>query len=164
MLMVIMMMMTRIIGSKQRRERQKDNRFRLAKQQLCAFSTLFLHISLPTLHDHDMNIPNFTFCGGRDHNTTTFFFFSWTSKQSFRIQFQNMANIWRFDRDVIGAKKVGSSANSLLKWRFRSRRRRCCLSSLMTMTLTITTCKLPNSPLCCSLYLILSYLVMLHLG
>ena len=54
----------------------KDNRFRLAKQQLCAFSTLFLHISLPTLHDHDMNIPNFTFCGGRDHNTTTFFFFS----------------------------------------------------------------------------------------
>ena len=39
--MVIMMMMTRIIGSEQRRERQNDNRFRSAKQQHCAFSTLF---------------------------------------------------------------------------------------------------------------------------
>ena len=33
------------------RERQKSNRLRLAKQQLCTRVTLFLHISLPLLHD-----------------------------------------------------------------------------------------------------------------
>ena len=36
-------------------------------------------ISSPSLHDHDVKIPNFTFCGEREHKTqyrqTTFFFF-----------------------------------------------------------------------------------------
>ena len=36
----------------------------------------FLYISLPSLHDYDVKMPNFTFCGGREHKTTTFFFFS----------------------------------------------------------------------------------------
>ena len=39
----------------------------------------FLYISLPWLHDYDMQVP---FCGGWKHNTTTFFFFSWTLIQS----------------------------------------------------------------------------------
>ena len=34
----------------------------------------FLYISLPSLHDYDVKMPNFTFCRGREHNTTTFFF------------------------------------------------------------------------------------------
>ena len=38
------------------RERQKSNRFRLAKQQLCTL-----------LHDHNVKVPNFTFC--RDGDT-----------------------------------------------------------------------------------------------
>ena len=46
------------------RERQKSNRFRLAKQQLCTL-----------LHDHNVKVPNFTFCRGRGHKTTTLFFF-----------------------------------------------------------------------------------------
>ena len=64
-------------------ERQKSNRFRLAEQQLCTWSR-FLYISLPSLHDYDydVKIPNFTFCGGREHKTTTFFFYSWTLIQS----------------------------------------------------------------------------------
>ena len=33
----------------------------------------FLYISLPSLH-YDVKVPNFTFCGGRQHKTTTFFF------------------------------------------------------------------------------------------
>ena len=33
-------------------------------------------------------MPNFTFCGGREHKTTPFVFFSSTSIQSFRIQLQ----------------------------------------------------------------------------
>ena len=49
---------------RQQRERQKSNRFRLAKHQL--FCTL--------LHDHNVKVPNFTFCRGRRHKTTTFFF------------------------------------------------------------------------------------------
>ena len=36
----------------------------------------FLYISLPSLHDYDVKMPNFTFCGGREHNATTFFFSS----------------------------------------------------------------------------------------
>ena len=36
----------------------------------------FLCISLPTLHEYDVKMPIFTFCGGRQHKTTTFFFFS----------------------------------------------------------------------------------------
>ena len=46
----------------------------------------FLYISLPSLHGYDVKMSNFTFCGGREHNTTTFFLFSWPSIQSVRIQ------------------------------------------------------------------------------
>ena len=46
------------------------------KQQLCTCITLFLYISLSSLHDYDMKMPNFTFCGERDHKTTTLFLFS----------------------------------------------------------------------------------------
>ena len=51
--------------------------FRLAKQQLDTFIRL--------LHDYNVKLPNFTFCGGRENKTTTFIFFSWTSIQSFKI-------------------------------------------------------------------------------
>ena len=40
------------------------------------FITLFLYISLSSLHDYDMKMLNFTFCGERDHKTTTLFLFS----------------------------------------------------------------------------------------
>ena len=36
----------------------------------------FLYISLPSLDDYDGKMPNFTSCGGREHKTMTFFFFS----------------------------------------------------------------------------------------
>ena len=35
---------------------------------------VFLYIFLPLLHDYDVKVPNFTFCGGREHRTTTSFF------------------------------------------------------------------------------------------
>ena len=38
----------------------------------------FLHISLASLHDYNVKLPNFTFCRGQEQKTTTFFFFSWT--------------------------------------------------------------------------------------
>ena len=36
----------------------------------------FLYISLPSLHDYDLIMPDFMFCVGREHRTRTFFFFS----------------------------------------------------------------------------------------
>ena len=35
----------------------------------------FLFISLSSLHDYDVKMPNFTFCGERDHKATTIFLF-----------------------------------------------------------------------------------------
>ena len=49
----------------------KINRFYYAKQQLC---TLFLYISLPSLHDYDVKMANCKFYGGRKQATTNLFF------------------------------------------------------------------------------------------
>ena len=37
-----------------------------------ARATRFLYISLPSLHDYDLKLPNFTFSGGRELQTTIF--------------------------------------------------------------------------------------------
>ena len=63
-------------------ERQKSNSLRLAKQQL---HHAFLSTSLPSLHDYNVEVPNFTVCRGREHNKTTFLFFSWTFETVCRI-------------------------------------------------------------------------------
>ena len=56
---------------------KKSDRIRQAKQQLCTSITLFCtKISLPSIHDYDVKVPHFTFCGGLEDKTTTFFFFS----------------------------------------------------------------------------------------
>ena len=82
------------------------------------------HTSLPSLHDYNVKVPNLTFCRGREHKTTTFFFFSWTFIQSYRIQLQKKLPAFDELNEL-------EWANSLFKWRFRSRRRHCCLSSLL---------------------------------
>ena len=51
-------------------------RFRLAKQQLRTCITLFCTFFLLSLHDYNVKVPYFTFCRGREHKTTTLFFFS----------------------------------------------------------------------------------------
>ena len=59
-------------------ERQKGNRVRLAKQQLCTFITLFVHfVAVVARLQRE-----------REYKTTTFFFFFLTLIQSFRIQLQ----------------------------------------------------------------------------
>ena len=60
-----------------------------------------MYISLPSFHDYNVKLPNFTFCREREQKKTTFFFFSWTLTQSFRIQLQ----IWRIKLDGISAIK-----------------------------------------------------------
>ena len=65
---------------KQRRERQKS------KTTTLHVHHAFLYISLPSLHDYDVKMPNFTFCGEREHKTTTL--------QYFRIQLQKKLAIF----------------------------------------------------------------------
>ena len=62
-------------------ERQKSNRFRLAKQQLCTCITFFC----TCLCLANVKVPNFRFCRGREHKTTFFYFF-WTLIEPFRAQ------------------------------------------------------------------------------
>ena len=64
------------------------------------------------VHFFDVTAPlrlettNFTYCGGREHKTTTSFFFSWTSLHSFRIQLQKKLPAFaRIERDEISAMK-----------------------------------------------------------
>ena len=54
---------------------------RTSKKQWVEWATLyvqhaFLYISLPSLHDYDVNMPNFTCYGGREQATTKFSFLS----------------------------------------------------------------------------------------
>ena len=56
-----------------RRQRQKSNRSFLAKNNV-ARELAFLYIYLPSLHDHDVNFPNFTFYSGPKHKATIVFF------------------------------------------------------------------------------------------
>ena len=53
---------------RRQRERQKNNVW------IGKTPTLHVYISLPSLHDYDVKLPNFTFCGGREHKTRTLFF------------------------------------------------------------------------------------------
>ena len=70
-------------------------------------------ITLSSLHDYDVKMPNLTFCGGREHITMTFFFFSWTSIQSFRVKRQK--KLPTFDEvNEMARDKLQSSATSLL--------------------------------------------------
>ena len=116
------------------RERQKNNRSRLAKQQVCTCITLLCTFLCSRLHDYDVKMPNFTICWEREHKTTTFLFFSWTSIQSFRIQLEkNIANIWRINWDGLSAIKFeAAQIHFNFKWCFCRRRRRCCLNSIST--------------------------------
>ena len=72
----------------------------------------FLHISLPSLHDYNVQVPNFTFCRGQEHKTTTSFSFSWTLKYS-PLEFnskkccQHLTNYTRWnERDKVKAERI----------------------------------------------------------
>ena len=89
----------------------------------------FLYISLPSLQDYNVKMPNFTFCRGHENKTTINFSLLPNLNTVFytRKICQHLTNWTRLNK----RDKIWSSANSLFKWRFRSRRRRCRWSSLM---------------------------------
>ena len=47
----------------------------LDRQNNIARVSRFLYIFFPSLHDYVVKMPNFTYCGGREQNTTALFFF-----------------------------------------------------------------------------------------
>ena len=117
---------------RQQREGEKSKRFRFAKQQLCACITLFCTFLCRrwTTTTWKCLISRFV----EDVNSRRLFFCFpelWYSLLEFNARkicqhFMNWMSCNWNKRD-----KVWSSANSLFKWRFRNRRRYCCLSSLL---------------------------------
>ena len=117
---------------------QTFHRFRLAKQQLCPYFTpssctfLCRHCTTTT-----WNFPVSRFSEDAYVDTRQRLSFSFLELQNSpwdlnsRIICQHLPNWTRW----IKRDWVWSSANSLFKWRFRCRRRRCCLSSLFCLKL-----------------------------
>ena len=94
----------------------------------------FLYIYLRSLHDYDEINYNLTFCGRREHKTTTLFCFSWFWYSPLESNYgqirQHLTNWTRWNK----RDEVWASANTLFNWRFGSPRR-CCLSSLFRQEL-----------------------------
>ena len=57
-----------------RRQRERQKRIKISKTTTLHVDHAFLYISLPSQHDYDVKIPNFTFYGGRKQATTKFSF------------------------------------------------------------------------------------------
>ena len=60
-------------------------------------------------------MPNFTFFAGREHKTTTYFFFSWTSIALQNSTPETIASIWRIERDGINAIKFEAARIHFLR-------------------------------------------------
>ena len=112
------------------RERQKTNRFRLAKQQLCMCITLFSTFLYRRCTTTSWNFLISRFVGEVTQRQRFSFPFAelWYSLLEFNSRkiCQHLTNWTSWNK----RDKVWSSVISLFKWRFCSRRRRCCLSSL----------------------------------
>ena len=63
-----------IIGSLSNDDGDGNENGKKAKKNNFARTSHFLYISSSPMHDYDVKLPNFTFCGGREHKTTSLFF------------------------------------------------------------------------------------------
>ena len=149
----------------------------------------FLYISLPSLHDYNVKVPNFTFCRGHENKTTinfslfpnlsTVFYTrkicqhltnwkSWIGISAIKSEVARITGLqvtsrrpcwWSKTKAYLSSGNLTpfsckffeqnfycidpqhgrlvtwlQTKNSLFKWRFRSRRRRCCWISLLIKT------------------------------
>ena len=96
----------------------KTNTFDKQNNNFACASRFFVHFFAVTPWLRHAKRPNFMFTGGREQ-TTTFFFFSYTLTQSFRIQPQKKnANIWQIEQDGISVIKFGIAQIHSLVWTF----------------------------------------------
>ena len=78
-------------AERRRRQRERETAKGLDKQNnnfACASRFFVYFFAVVARLRLESTVPNFTFCGEREHKTTIFFFSSWTSMQSFRIHLQ----------------------------------------------------------------------------
>ena len=61
--------------TKRRRESKKSNSLTRQHNNFARASRFFAYISLPSLHDYHVKMPNFTFCEGRKQAMTKFILF-----------------------------------------------------------------------------------------
>ena len=110
---------------------RKDYTLRLAQQQHCTCITLFCTFLSRRYTTTTWKCLTSRFVD--DENTGQQLSFSfpelWSSFQHSAPK--KFANIWPFGRVGIRAMKFEAARHHFFKWRFRSRRRRCCLSSLL---------------------------------
>ena len=117
-------------GRRQQQERQKSDRFRQAKQQLCTCITLFCTFLCHRCTTTTWNCLISRFVG--DGNKRQQLSFSLPELRCSPLQFnskqicQHLTHYTRWNK----RDKVWGSPNSLFKWRFPSRRRRRCVNSL----------------------------------
>ena len=71
-----------------RRESKKKSNSLTRQNNNFARASRFLYISLPSLHDYHVKMPNFTFCEGRKQAMTKFSFSLWTWIWLIEIQLQ----------------------------------------------------------------------------
>ena len=124
-----------IIGELKQRRRRRQRERQKSKTTTLHVHHAFLYIFLPSVHDYNVRIPNFTFCWEREHKTTTLQYLEFNSRKNW----QYLTSWTRSNK----RDKVWSSVNSPFNWRFRSRNYRCCLNSVMIQSAPGLTLSLP---------------------
>ena len=76
-----------------RRESKKKSNSLTRQNNNFARASRFLYISLPSLHDYHVKMPNFTFCEGRKQAMTKFSIFLWTWIWSIEIHLQKSLHL-----------------------------------------------------------------------
>ena len=102
---------------RRRRQRKRHKSWQNGKTTTLRVRHVFLYISLPSLHDYDVKIPNFSFCEGREHGNgflLLFLNFDTVSEFNSRKNCQDLTNWIRQNKRI----KVWNSATSPFKWRF----------------------------------------------
>ena len=100
------------------------------QQQFLMWSTLCLHIFLPSLPDYNVKMLKFAFYGGRKQATTKFFFLLLNLDMVFALDSRRVCLHRQSKKAVIIPMKIEKNANSLFKRRFCHLRRPRILSFL----------------------------------
>ena len=106
---------------RRQRERQRSNRFRLAKQQLYTCNTLFVH-SWPSLHECDRKLSNFTrplYEVGEHSAKFPFFLFLPITVLLDSTPDQNIPDIWQIKWNSMRSMKFETAPIHFFKWCFR---------------------------------------------
>ena len=121
------------------RRTAKNNRFRLTKEQHCTCITLFC--TFLCRHCTTTTWKCLISRSVEDVNTTERLSFSFPKLRYSLLEFSSRNNCQHLTNWMRWNKRdnVWSSATSLFKWRFRSRRRRRCLSSIAKTHSRLTT-------------------------